>query len=47
MAIDRKIEGMLPEKPTKDGVTSVPDDVLRSAVAALRSGDTATKKWRW
>jgi hypothetical protein len=47
MGIDRKLEGMLPEKPAKGGVTTVADKDLRAAVAALRSGETSAKKWRW
>lgn len=46
MGLDRKLEGMLPAKPAKGGVTSVPDETLRAAVKALRKTN-APPKWRW
>jgi hypothetical protein len=47
MGIDRKLEGMLPEKHTKRGLTSVPDDDLRAAISAIRGRDETGKQWKW
>lgn len=45
MGIDKKLEAALPEKPVKRGLTSVPDDDLRTAIRELRKQDAP--KWRW
>ena len=45
-SIDKRLEAALPEKPTKNGVTTVPDSDIRAAVAHIRKNDTA-KTWRW
>lgn len=47
MGIDRKLEGMLPDKHVKRGLTSVPDDDLRAAITALRRSKETTKRWKW
>lgn len=45
-SIDKRLDRALPAKPTKGGVTAVPDEDLREAVAALREHNTSAK-WRW
>lgn len=45
--IDKRLEAALPEKPVKRGLTSVSDDDLRAAIAAIRGKSDTQKPWKW